>query len=408
MGCISVHQLKQGMALAEDVRDVNSRLLLPKGGEIQEQHIRMLKMWGIAEVDIVGDHDGDIGCGSENDPALLKEVAYQLQHHFKFNDLAHPLVKELFTLSVYHRAKEGIGSDHQKVSNPAGMDNKGAAADIRADIRKKNIILPEIPSIVYELNEVTADPLTSADDIARVVSKSASLSSLILKIVNSAFYGFPSKIDNISRAVALIGSKEISALGMGITTMKLFKDIPQEIVDLKQFFKHSLACGVLSRILAAYMNVQHTEQLFVAGLLHDIGRVIIFKYFAHQSKASLFEALNSGDLLYNTESRHLGCRHTHIGKDLFHKWKLPYSLENSTYYHHRPSAAPDPTQPSIVHLADICAHGYGLGASGETYVPSLDQAAVEDLRLAPGVLKNVMNQALRQLNFLETVLQDEG
>jgi HD-like signal output (HDOD) protein len=208
--------------------------------------------------------------------------------------------------------------------------------------------------------------------------------------------------------VAFIGSKEISALGMGIVTMKLFKDIPQEIIDLKQFFKHSLACGVLSRLLAAHMNVQNTEQLFVAGLLHDVGRVILFKYFPQLSKASLFEALDSGDLLYNTESNYFGCRHTHIGKDLFHQWKLPYSLENSTYYHHQPSRAPDSTQPAIVHLADFCAHCYGLGASGETRVPSLDKAAVEDLPFAPGMLKNVMTQGLRQLNYFETVLQDEG
>lgn len=408
MGCIAVHQLKQGMALAEDVRDVNSRLLLPKGGEIQEQHIRMLKMWGIAEVDIVGDHDGDIGVGSVKDPALLEEVAYQLKHHFKYNDLNHPLVKELFTLAVYHRANEGSESDRQVSDQPVPPVKQATAVDIRTDIRKKNIILPEIPSIVYELNEVTADPLTSADDIARVVSKSASLSSLILKIVNSAFYGFPSKIDNISRAVALIGSKEISSLGMGVVTMRLFKDIPQELIDLTSFFKHCLACGVLSRLLAAHLNVQHTEQLFVAGLLHDIGRVIIFKYFPHQSKASLFEALDSGDLLYNTESKYLGCRHTHIGKDLFHQWKLPYSLENSTYYHHKPSRAADPTQPAIVHLADFCVHCYGLGASGEAIVPPLDRAAVEDLHIAPGIFKNVMTQALRQLNYLETVLQNEG
>lgn len=406
MGYISVDKVKQGMVLAEDVRDSTSRLLLPQGGELQTQHIRMFKMWGIGEVHIVDDNGNESGVGSEKDPAVLEKTASELKQLFKFNDLSHSLVKELFSFSVLHRTKENVQVDNYSAIKAEGAFETMPAVDVRNKIRQKNIKLPEIPSIVYELNEVIADPFSSADDIARIVSKSPSLSSLILKIVNSAFYGFPGKIETVSRAVALIGSKEISSLGMGITTMKLFKDIPKEIIDLKSFFKHSLACGVIARILAAQLNVQHTEQLFVAGLLHDIGRVVLFSYFPEHSKSCLYDAALSRDMLYNVESKHLGCRHTHIGKDLFNKWKLPYGLESSTYYHHRPSGAPDPTQPAIVHLADICAHSLGLGTSGESYVPPLDIAPVDALPFKTGMLKNVLHQALRQLNFLETVFAD--
>lgn len=406
MGYIAVDQLKPGMVLAEEVRDVNSRLLLPKGIEVETKHIRMFKMWGIGDVDVAGDQDGDTGEDSKSDPDQLEKVAMVAKDRFKFNDLSHPLIKEIFTQSVLYQCKENQVPDIKgKVESDYSTDEK-STPDIMAALQKRDLKLPEMPSIVYELNEVAADPFSSADDIAQVVTKSPSLSTLILKIVNSAFYGFPSRIDSITRAVALIGSKEISALGMGISTMKLFEGIPEEIVDLKSFFKHSLACGIMSRMFAAQLNIQHTEQLFVAGLLHDIGRVIIYKYYPEESKAMLYDALQAKNLIYNVEPGHLGCRHTHIGKKLFSKWKLPFSLENSAYYHHKPSSAPDPLNPTIVHLADICAHAMGLGSTGEVLVPKMDNKAIDALSITPGALKNVLNQAVNQINFLENMFTD--
>lgn len=408
MGYITIDQLKPGMVLSEDVKDMNARLLLKKGGEIQPNHINMFKMWGISEVSVVGDHESENDAGSQGDPEILEKIASHAKNHFKMNDLRHPLIKELFILSVKYRSKTGqIPKDGMKTSGQPPVSDHVLMTDARNTIIKKNIKLPEIPSIVFELNEIIADPFSSANDIANVVSKSPSLASVLLKMVNSAFYGFPSKISSISRAVTLIGSKEISALGLGISTMKLFKKIPKDLVDVQAFFKHSLACGIISRILAAHLNMQHTEQLFVAGLLHDIGRVIIFKYFPQQTEAMLREADSSGDLVYNIEPNYLGCRHTHIGRDLFNKWKLPYSLENGTYYHHMPSRASDPQKAGIVHLADICVHGLGLGSSGETQVPPLDDKAFESLNITPGMLKSALSQAMLQLNVLENVFQEQ-
>ncbi len=408
MGYIGIDQLNQGMVLADDVKDMNARLLLSKGLRIESKHIRMFKMWGIGEVDVVGDHDDEENTDSGNDPALIQIVADHTKQLFKFNDLSHALIKELFALSVAHRIRnQPTRMDEPVQANDNETPEPAAVVDIRTQIGKKNIKLPEIPSIVYELNEVIADPFSSADDIAKVVSKSPSLAALLLRIVNSAFYGFPGKIDSISRAVALIGSKEISALGLGISTMKLFKDIPHDVMNMHDFFKHSLACGILSRILAAHLNVQHTEQLFVSGLLHDIGRVIIYKYFPDQAKSLLTETRSSSNLLFNMESEFLGCRHTHIGRDLFRKWKLPYSLENCTYYHHTPSRSKDPLKAVVVHLADICAHALGLGTSGERFVPPLDAAACNALNIVPSTIKNVIKQGLHQLSFLESVFQEQ-
>jgi len=409
MGIVTVDQLKEGMVLAEDVLDVNSRLLLKEGGTVESQHIRMFKMWGVGEVHVQGDVAEGTGSGMGQDPARFEEVARQITPLFRLNDLNHPVIQQLFALSVQHRAKYDRTPDMESPIPVTDGDASGSTStDIRDRLKRTEIKLPEIPSIVYELNEVIADPFSSAEDIAQVVNKSPSLASLLLRIVNSAFYGFPSKIDRISRAVALIGSKEISSLALGISTMRLFDEIPKEIIDVRAFFKHSLACGILSRILAAHLNFSQTEQLFVSGLLHDIGRVIVFKYFPTEAIALLAETRSSGRRLYDIEFDTLRCRHTHVGRDLFRKWKLPYSLENCIYFHHSPSKAQEVNRSAIVHLADICAHGLGLGASGEQVIPPLDEAAIESLHLVPGSLKTVIAQTLHQLDYLQGAFEESA
>jgi putative nucleotidyltransferase with HDIG domain len=409
MGFVAVEQLKEGMVLESDVVNFNSRLLLKKGGTIDSKHIRMFKMWGIGEVDVEGDFQVDADSAPEDDPERIKQVADQIKTLFKFNDLDHPLMKQLFVLSVIHRSKQPEVKPYDPSRDTQDcLPEAEETADVCNKIKKSYIKLPEIPSNVYELNEVIADPFTSAKDIAQMVSKSPSLASLLLRIVNSAFYGFPSKIGSISRAVALIGSKEISSLALGISTMHVFNEIPKKIIDVRAFFKHSLACGVIARILAAHLNFSHTEQLFVSGLLHDIGRAVVFKYFAKQSHAMLAHAHAFGLLLHDVELDFLKCRHTQIGRDLFRKWRLPYRIENCTDTHHTPSKAQEPGRAAVVHLADICVHALGLGASGEIFVPPLDEAAVGQLGFMPAMLKTVAWQALHQLDFMTTAFQEQG
>ncbi|NIV98483.1 HDOD domain-containing protein, partial [Candidatus Saccharibacteria bacterium] len=175
------------------------------------------------------------------------------------------------------RCKHNFSENEKNISLP-DPDNgqKTVENDFLQRLTKEKITLPEIPSIVFELNEVIANPLSSAEDIAQVVNRSPSLTALLLKIVNSPFYGFPSKIDKISLAVTLIGTREISGLALGISLVSLFNNIPKELLSMYSFLRHSLACGIFSRILAAHKSLPQTEQLFVSGLLHDLGRLILY------------------------------------------------------------------------------------------------------------------------------------
>jgi HD-like signal output (HDOD) protein len=407
MGIVHTNKLIPGMVLKDEVRDVNGRLLLAKGKSIQPPHIRIFKIWGITEVNIFGD------CGLKDEPQTLlnpeqiKKTGEEIKYIFSHNDLNHPAIAEIFRLSVDYRSRNNIELKNNKIgSHRKKPQNRNVNGDLLTRLNKKKISLPEIPSIVAELNEVIANPLSLAEDIANVVNKSPSLTATLLKIVNSALYGCPSKIEKVSQAVTLIGTKEIYGLALGISVISIFKLIPKEIINMYDFLRHSIGCGIIARILAAHKNLPQTEQLFVSGLLHDLGRVLLYIYFPEDS-LNIFNSCRKSDrLLYQEETEYLGCDHTHIVKHLMQHWKLPLALESNVSYHHQPSQAQNPVPATILHLADIMVNGLGMGTSGERFVPPLDHKAWEDLDLSISCFEIAVKQAVHQFYSLEAIMQD--
>ena len=406
MGSIHINKLKPGMVLDEEVKDINGRLLLKKDKKIQPAHIRIFKIWGVTEVNISGNNGNKDTSAGPADPELIEKTKENTQQLFRHVDLEHPAIKEIFRISILFRSKYNL-SEKDKTIGLAEVDleQPTVGSNFLQKLNKENITLPEIPSIVFELNEVIANPLSSAEDIAQVIYRSPSLTALLLKIVNSPFYGFPSKIDKISLAVTLIGTREISGLALGISIISLFNKIPKEILSMHSFLRHSLACGIISRILAAHKNIPQTEQLFVSGLLHDLGRLILYSYFPEESLNILNRARSSDTLLYLQENDHLGCNHTHVVKHLLQQWKLPMVLENNVFFHHSPREAQQPVPATLVHLADIITNGLGIGTSGERFVPPLDHDAWESLGLSPTCFDVVVKQATHQFFALDSMME---
>lgn len=410
MGSIHIDNVETGMVLAEDVRDVTSRLLLSRGTPIESQHIRIFKIWGVTEIAVKGAPGAVRDEPPPVDPDLLEKVRKHTLGVFAHIDLTHPAMKELFAQALTYRSRHPLElprHDHRRETTAGPAKKRPAPVNVLTSIDMNAIKLPEMPSIIAELNDVISTPFASATDIAKIVNKSPSLTALLLRIVNSAFYGFSTKIDSISRAVAMIGSREISGLAIGISAMAMFKDIPPHVIDMGSFIRHSLACGIIARILAAKNNLRQTEQLFVAGLLHDIGRLVLYKYFPDQARLLLDEADASGRPLCRIEKKIVGSRHTEVAKALLTRWKLPFSLEDTIVHHHTPSAAESRNKAAIVHMADIIANSLGLGSSGEKRVPPFDDGAWERLQLSPGIFKQVIRQAEHQLGSLENFLAPE-
>ncbi len=405
MNAVKTDKLKAGQRLAEEVRDINGRLLLAKGNEIQPNHIRIFKIWGISEVNVAGAPKSKDHCDSSLNPESFKQAQKNMKVLCRHVDLDHPAIKEIFKLAVQFRCNHNLVEEENNlpITEPQ-MPLKAQKLDFRRELNKKKIILPEIPSVVFELNEVIANPMASAEQIAEVVNRSPSLTALLLKIVTSSFYGLPPKIGKVSHAVTLIGTREISGLALGISILSIFKNIPKNIIDMYSFWKHSLACGILSRVLAAHLNSNQTEQLFVSGLLHDLGRLILYIHFPKESLNIITRSRNRSKLLLKEEKDYLGCDHAEVAKGFLKQWKLPLVLENNVYYHHNPSEAPQAVSAAIVHLADIIVNSLGMGSSGERYVPPLDNAAWEGLELPVSSFEKVIGQATHQFKALEAIL----
>jgi putative nucleotidyltransferase with HDIG domain len=407
MATLRTKKLKPGMVLAEDVHDIKGRLLMVRGKPIGPDHIRIFKIWGIPQVEIAGVHADEEAAPVPLDPACLEAARQEAEQLFVFTERDHPAIIEIFNQAVsYRAARHTLAPLDRLPLEELAAPAKEPTTDFLEKFIDQDIALPEIPTIVMELNEVIANPLSTADQMAQVINKSPSLTAMLLKIVNSSFYGLPSKVDRVSLAVTLIGTRELTSLALGISIISMFKSIPTSLLTMRSFLKHSLACGLLSRLLAAQKAMRQTEQMFTAGLLHDIGRLILFNYFPEDALGALRHARQTCDRLYRAEKKRLGCDHGQIGKYLLNRWRLPLVIENTVCFHHEPSEAPDPVPAAIVHVADLLVNALGLGTSGERLVPPLDARAWEALDLSPGCFEVVIQQTINQLNTLEFLLPD--
>ncbi len=410
MGYVAVDQLKQGMILEENVRDVNLRLLMSKGQKITEKHLRIFKIWGVSQVSIVG------GATPENDrlPEMSDEniaaVKEAIQSVFKNADLGHPTLKQIFKVCLIHRLKHVGDHTQNRIRQPLdGQNQTLSPAPIGSQIGTLDSKLPEAPTIITELNRVISDPMATSNTVAQVVNQSPSLAATLLKIVNSAYYSFPSKIDRISRAVTIIGNKEVSSLALGISVMQAFKEIPKQIVDMQAFISHSLACGIIARIVAAFNNNPKTEQLFISGLLHDIGKLIVYKHYPEHATACFQEAHQEDHSVYQAEKQFIGMNHPQIASRLLKKWRLPLELSENIVYHHLPQKAPLPLDAGIVHLADIVTHGLGIGNSGERTIPRIDHPIVEKVVMTSKTdISLIVRQAIHQLGPLEAIFEADN
>jgi HD-like signal output (HDOD) protein len=409
MGLINVAELRPDMLLAEDLRNPHGRFLLAKGTRLSSKHLRILKMWGVIEANIKGvsQKDAEANTIARFDPEIIQEAEEAICKRFIHADLEHAPIHELFRICSLRKAEEisdptveKDGKPHEASGDtmdlhqvpPSEVPKVDPSALIRNDIR-----LPSLPDIYRQINDTINKPTSSAFDVGKVIGKDTSLSAHLLKIVNSTFYGFPSKIDTLSRAVTIVGMKQLCTMALGMNIMNVFKDIPSDLINMKSFWEHSIACGIGARIIANYKNIQNTERLFVGGLLHDIGRLIFYSEMSTHARNALLKAKHDNNLLHKTEYEIMGFGHTKIGGLLMRNWKLPASLENIVSYHHAPQESRDPLEPAIVHLADIITNALGIGSSGERFVPPLDLHAWKCLDISANILPLTIPQMDRQI-----------
>ncbi len=248
------------------------------------------------------------------------------------------------------------------------------------DLVKHETSLSSFPDIYVRIKEVLDAPSSSAEDIAGVVSMDPGMSTKLLQLVNSPIFGFAAKIDSIPHAVSLAGTKEISTLALGISAINFFKNIPPELIDMKTFWRHSISCAVFAKLLATEMGLP-SDRFFTAGLLHDAGRLIMYKNMPYASVQSLLYARANMVPLVDAEKEVLGFDHAEVADSLLGQWDFPEDLRQLIARHHEPLEAPDPRQAAVVQLADNMANAVAISGGGMYVLPGMSSGAWEKMKL---------------------------
>ena len=218
--------------------------------------------------------------------------------------------------------------------------------------------LVTLPDVFIRINQLVENPDSTIADIAQAVSQDPAFTVRLLRVANSTFYGFSSSVDTVSKAVSVIGTSQIRNLALSTAVANSFSGLSNKLVSMDNFWRHSLYCGLAARKLAKLAGKCDAEAVFTAGLLHDIGELVIFNRLPELAREALLLVLDSADelALHQSEQQIMGFDHAQVGGELARQWKLPTLLEECIAFHHDINAAKRyPRETAIVHIANILA-----------------------------------------------------
>ncbi|KAA3627875.1 MAG: HDOD domain-containing protein [Proteobacteria bacterium] len=213
------------------------------------------------------------------------------------------------------------------------------------------------PQVHFALLEVLNDPISTTDDMAEVIAMDPALTARLLRIVNSPYYGLVRRIDTISRAVTVIGSNELFNLAVAVAATAVFSRLPGSLVNMDCFWRHSVFAAMVSRELAKRANVLHPERLFVGGLLHDVGSLLLYNERPDTMSDLLLVAQGDEEVMFHAELHRLGFSHAEVGEGILSLWQLPETLCIAIGAHHTPLDTQGPCpEAGILYLADHLAN----------------------------------------------------
>ncbi len=241
--------------------------------------------------------------------------------------------------------------------------------------------LPTLPFVTTKVMETMNNPRSSASDLSKIISSDESLAAKVLRLVNSAYYGFPKPITTISHAVTILGFNTLRTIVVGISVSGLFPGKSEEgIFSRKSLWLHNLGTAVGAKTLARKIGRPDSEEMFLAGLLHDVGKIILEEY-VHEEFMNAVENSHSQKIpLFMAEQKILGAHHGEVGKYLADHWKLPAILSEAIRWHHELENTKEFQEvAAIVHTANHLARTLKIGNSGDFSPLTIHSAAASML-----------------------------
>ena len=275
------------------------------------------------------------------------------------------------------------------------------------DLVKNASDLVSLPEVSLRVNEIANDPDSTADDMGKVISQDPALVARMLKIANSAYYGVSNEVETITRAIAILGTKKIRDLVISTAASDTFDGIPNNLITMQDFWHHSLYCALLAQILAKKSKKIKSESIFIAGLLHDIGQLLMFNKLPEKSHETILLLMEGSEELetYEAERHVFGFDHMEVGAELIKKWKLAPVLQECIEFHHEPQNAKNfPAEAALINIANAVAVMADFNSMNEDDIPMINPISWELTGLSKNDLPEAIKQAQEEINEIESVL----
>ncbi len=250
--------------------------------------------------------------------------------------------------------------------------------------------LPTIPVVAREILILVADDLVSVSKLEKIIENDPAISAKILSVANSAFFGFKEPAKTLSNAILRIGFTNVKDIALGISLITVLGDRKtKKVFDYQRIFNHSVTVGFIARLISEDLKPDISEEILINGILHDIGYLVLNKYFS-ETYLKVLSTFKEGNPLLDAEKMVLDFTHADIGNWLSEKWKLPRPVLETTLHHHTPSLAKkNRKHVAIIHIADYLTTQNILSPTEKNPNYPFDHSSLDTLGISEKDLKGI-------------------
>ena len=227
-------------------------------------------------------------------------------------------------------------------------------------------VIASPPEVYLKVSQLAEAPWATLDHLAAVILRDPGLAARLLRAANSPWYGVANRVETVSRAVMVLGLTEVRKLVTAASAIEAFSRLSSHVTNMNTFWRHAVYTALVAQALARHQHVLHPERLFVAGLLHDLGTLLVNHRYPETAAALIVDARGDEQALYRLEDENFGFDHALLGALMLEHWALPSASAGALRWHHEPAKAGDARlEATLVHAADALANASGTGRYSE-------------------------------------------
>jgi HD-like signal output (HDOD) protein len=264
-----------------------------------------------------------------------------------------------------------------------------------------------LPEVYLEVKRVIDNPESNMGDLSRAISIDPGMTALVLKLVNSAFYAMPRKVETISRAVGILGMKPIHDLVLAMSVTTTFSGLSQQVMNMKIYWTNSFFSALATRELARKCFLVDSERMFVEGLLRDIGHLLMYEHMPEQSEQAMIASAESGEAIHIIEQTLIGFDYAQVGKALIDEWQLPKNLGEAIRYQYNPADTPNyGFEAALLNMASALTEGFQSPKNQRNWQILIAPESWKLTGLDGETLKTAMRDAEVQLSGMLDLLEE--